>query len=504
MKRNVLVFLLFHSLIQLKAQQSTQLFDQYFDWPVTALKNQQGQIILGHFYYNTPEEYLNFDTIYNEIITLDDFGNILYKSPLSFGDTNLFPLLKSSFNSGDSIALVFEFQHYDSTRTQLGLGFFYNGTFSYKAIPINIDGDHINYCSALLNSKGNIVTIFRRTADVNGTGTALYISEINPKDGSLIQNVALVVPANFSGSIRGMVEVVADSAIVINSSDFKSLRISNQNFGVISSTPKKYDTYAAEKTLNISDSEVKYLSSGCWTDCDANGFQKPGWSGRLFELFVYKFDEHYKKIGYFNLETDGCEVSFDQPFRNNLTYIDSGNIWGVAGIYTGNIPSYQPFDSEDLERSRSSIGLYNFTLGGKLNCFNSYFGSEENNYYPWHIFPTPDAGAIIIYTVHNLPPEQYQITHTYAMKVNSSCQLTSIESLDPESTVSIWPNPTSESLHFDGSFKFPLDINVTDVLGKIIKSVTIDTPTVEVTQLPCGQYFIEFVATNVKLPFVKL
>lgn len=70
--------------------------------------------------------------------------------------------------------------------------------------------------------------------------------------------------------------------------------------------------------------------------------------------------------------------------------------------------------------------------------------------------------------------------------------------------ISIYPNPTSDKLHFKGPFTQDFNVSVFDVLGKKVKNATLKTNNpLDVSQLHNGIYFIRFEDYNTTFKFIK-
>jgi Secretion system C-terminal sorting domain len=90
--------------------------------------------------------------------------------------------------------------------------------------------------------------------------------------------------------------------------------------------------------------------------------------------------------------------------------------------------------------------------------------------------------------------------------VGNSFTPTVIQSVLPKSAISIYPNPTNCNVHLMNN-KEAVQYVVIDMLGKIVQQHTIQDQTIDVQQLPVGQYFIMFKNSKQQiiqqLPFTK-
>ena len=70
--------------------------------------------------------------------------------------------------------------------------------------------------------------------------------------------------------------------------------------------------------------------------------------------------------------------------------------------------------------------------------------------------------------------------------------------------LSIYPNPTQNTLHMKGNFAEPLKVSVSDTVGKVLMTTTITSEgTLDVSNLSSGMYILNVEGTNSTFKFIK-
>ncbi len=180
------------------------------------------------------------------------------------------------------------------------------------------------------------------------------------------------------------------------------------------------------------------------------------------------------------------------PFFGGIDFLQDSVIW-LSGQFniTGNTQSPTHFNVSKIDPDLN------------LLC-NQYIGFDAY-YRMYGINATQDGGALVFGT---------KITSTYdpyILKVGPNCELpiTAIENPDNFISISIYPNPTLNSLTFDVHGFDPVSLRVEIFNSEGITLFTADdlSREIEVNNMPQGQYFYRILQRDKILgvgPWVKL
>ncbi|MGB0392026.1 MAG: T9SS type A sorting domain-containing protein, partial [Salibacteraceae bacterium] len=117
------------------------------------------------------------------------------------------------------------------------------------------------------------------------------------------------------------------------------------------------------------------------------------------------------------------------------------------------------------------------------------------------IIATPDGGALIASSKYdwNSPyPDQWDI---HLLKVDSLGNYTPLgeeEIIEPNQSIGVYPNPAQNQITITGVSSYPSQLTVYDVLGRVVLSEVINSPSqqVDVSELPKGTVIYRITSSN--------
>ena len=274
-----------------------------------------------------------------------------------------------------------------------------------------------------------------------------------------------------------------------------------ENYFLVIDTNLTLTTYA----------KVACLNTSCATTIVLKDF-KLGWlsndniiAGGIIQNMSSQYDEN--GLVRFNIPTPPHSGNYlytndTLSFRDSLQYgIDDVKYSGRKNIAITNHKLF--FVSHDFFYFVSPFSPYNNTLGilstdTSLNKNWLKRIGGDAYYIPGSVLATSDGGCIVMAMRYDQAVPNNQWDH-YIFKIDSTGTLTNISSVDAEpKVVSVYPNPTSEHLHFDLKEFDSYIVTINDMSGKqILKQVlTGSKQTVNISMIPIGIY--NYVVENKK------
>lgn len=184
---------------------------------------------------------------------------------------------------------------------------------------------------------------------------------------------------------------------------------------------------------------------------------------------------HVQKEVFVSPEVPNTIGLSEHPFFGGIDFINESNIW-LAGNNN---------QSSDFSISNHfSISKINDQL--EIEC-NQYIGFDA----PYRIYGlrATDDGGVLVYGMRH--SDSYD---PYLIKLGPNCELPTTSLSDPETpliSISAYPNPGINALTFSvqGFDPTSLRVEMIDEMGRLLFSATDLTNSIQVPDLPAGQYF---------------
>lgn len=246
----------------------------------------------------------------------------------------------------------------------------------------------------------------------------------------------------------------------------------------------------------IADEQVVSLGDGgtATLTFDTIISDQDGWD---FAVFENGFADNYLELGFVEVSSDGVHfvrfpsVSLTQTQAQVGTFdtLDTRKIYNLAGKYR--VDYGTPFDLAQLKDS-AAIDIHHITrirIVDVVGCIQDAYARYDSQNHkindPW---PTPfntggfDLDAVGL--VHNAPSS-----------VNDNLHV-------PQ--VSILPNPCSSQARFFAATSAPLQYQVTDQMGQVVRQASFSVSTsVNIEALPSGIYIVTFTNPASSLQITK-
>lgn len=299
--------------------------------------------------------------------------------------------------------------------------------------------------------------------------------------------------------------------VAINISSFSNIEFLNEDTGFVSENRYLYRTYDGGQNLtqignneflnaNITDlhlspdgvlflvgqkapaSEV-YIAS-MYRSADLG----ETWSRVYLDTLLdtdYYYNRYINDIDFPTAET-GYAVAGNRTF---LKTTDAGFTWNLVETETFPILLYTvDFLTADLGYTNSALGVFKTTDGG-LNWEHHYINSVFSHIYDIQ-FSTPETGYV------NTSEGLFKTTSGGVTSVNTKPT--------PNIDITVFPNPTKNSVNLKYSQEIEIyEIQMIDITGRIINSLSAETSTIDVGNLNSGNYLLRM-TTNKGLVVRKL
>lgn len=216
--------------------------------------------------------------------------------------------------------------------------------------------------------------------------------------------------------------------------------------------------------------------------------------GPDFAVFENGFTDHYMELAFVEVSSDGInffrfESVSETPIQqqlDNFSYSNCGYVHNLAGKYRQYYGT--PFDLEELmhQPGLDVNAITHIRLIDVVGCINLLWGSVDsqgnviNDPYPT-AFPSGGFDLDAIGLIH-----------------------TALGGLQPLSTssVSVYPSPAASTCTIVNA---PLSAYlIRDTAGKVVKrGTTVESPTLDVSDLTPGIYFIQFEIVGTSIQLIK-
>jgi len=473
---------------------SQQHTNGYWTWPTTVTKKADSSIELYYFHFETYTDWETYQAPAHVCLNFDSIGNLIDSTNFTFiNDTSRF-LVHNSFDINDTTVLVGEMYKigYYSTPA-LGVCKVNGNVLEAKTIIIDDENGILKYQQSIINSRGNLLVVFNdRNYDTSASyHIRLHLIEYDLESNKKLQHVKLTSDSTLINEfeLSNLYEFAIDSSLMFQTPGFDIVKLNNQDFQVKEIEEGRISKRYLNPIVKL-PTEGQYITITAHEEVSDDGVLDENWHFRSREAGAYILNEKGEEEARYYFETSKTEIIFAQ-FCNNFDVIDTSNMWVAVG-------GYDELTSIDLpERNNaSSVNIWNASITGNINCYNSFFEQEGKNYTPWQVVATSDGGAMIFGTVRDFVNTPWISNNLFVLKVNSNCELTSLKEWNmlPMAMLEVYPNPTQDMLHINLSEHKISNGAVYNMQGKQVLSFT--TNSIAVQMLPAGLYAVEVTTTK--------